>query len=333
MHTRLIPPTALVAVAMPTADTPNLSRTLGVGVAAVALSIGAGGPAAASSNTTEPASSEPAHSEPEHTMAATSGGDATGNTLHITERDYEFHVEGELTAGSVSIAVENLGTEIHEIGMAKLVDGHTVDEARAALESAGEDDDPLEGLVEDDNVIDELGGVQAPGTAYTISGDGIEAGEYVLACFILNSEGVLHAQLGMVSGFTIAEGDANQAPPPDVTYTISDDGVDGPTELAAGDTAIEIVNDSSTDREITLFKVKEGSTLDEVGAFFEAADEGPPDFTNGPIDFLAFVFDGTIDRTITVNLTEGQWVLQTGPEQPFPGNPTQDPHTTLLTVS
>jgi uncharacterized cupredoxin-like copper-binding protein len=319
---------------MHTADTTTLPRTLVVGVAAAALSLGAAGTAAASSDTTEPATSEPAHTEAEHTMVTTSGGEATGNTLHITESDYEFQVEGELTAGSVSIAVENLGSEIHEIGMARLVDGHTVEEVRAALEAAGEDEDPLEGLVEEGSVIDELGGVQAPGTAYTISGDGIEAGEYVLICFIPNSEGVLHAQLGMVSGFTIAEGDANQAPQPDVTFTISDDNLDGPTELAAGDTAIEIINDSSTNREITLFKVKEGSTLEDVGAFFEAADEGPPDFSSGPIDFLAFVFDGTGDRTITVNLTAGQWVLQTpDPEQPFEGDPTQDPHTILVTVS
>jgi uncharacterized cupredoxin-like copper-binding protein len=319
---------------MHTSGTRNLPRRLVVGVAAAALSLGAGGTAAASGDTTEPVRSEPAHTEAEHTMVATATGDATGNTLHITERDYEFEVEGELTAGSVSIAVENLGAEIHEIGMAKLVDGHTVEEVRAALEAAGEDEDPLEGLVEEDSVIDELGGVQAPGTAYTISGDGIEAGEYVLVCFIPNSEGVLHAQLGMVSGFTIAEGDANQSLQPDVTYTIGDDGLEGPTELAAGDTAIEIVNDSSTSREITLFRVKEGSTLEDVVAFFEAADQGPPDFSSGPIDFLAFVFDGASDRTITVDLTEGQWVLQTpNPEQPFDGDPTQDPHTILVTVS
>jgi uncharacterized cupredoxin-like copper-binding protein len=319
---------------MDTAEASNLSRRLVVGVAAAALSIGAAGTAAASSDTTEPASSEPAHSETEHSVVATAGGDATGNTLRITERDYEFLVEGDLTAGSVSIAVENLGAELHEVGMAKLVDGHTVEEVRAALEVAGEDEDPLEGLVEEDNVIDELGSLAAPGTAYTISGDGIEAGEYVLICFIPNSEGVLHAQLGMVSGFTIAEGDADQAPQPDVTYTISDDRLDGPPELAAGDTAIEIVNDSSTNREITLFKVKEGSTLDDVGAFFEAADEGPPDFASGPIEFLAFVFDGGSDRTISVDLTAGQWVLQTpDPEQPIEGDPTEDPHTVLVTVS
>jgi uncharacterized cupredoxin-like copper-binding protein len=320
---------------MQTADTSTLPRTLVVCVATAALSLGAGGAASASSDTTVPADSEPTHTAAEHTMVDTAGGDATGNTLHITERDYEFQVEGELTAGSVSIAVENLGSEIHEIGMARLVDGHTVEEVRAALETAaGEDEDPLVGLVDEDSAIDELGGIQAPGTAYTISGTGIEAGEYVLICFIPNSEGVLHAQLGMVSGFTIAEGDADQAPAPDVTYTVGDDGVDGPDELSAGETVIEIVNDSSTNREITLFKVKEGSTLDDVGAFFESADEGPPDFAGGPIEFLAFVFDGASDRTITVDLTAGQWVLQTpDPEQPFEGDPTQDPHTTLITVS
>ena len=60
----------------------------------------------------------------------------------------------------MSIAVENLGSEIHEIGMARLVDGHTVEEVRAALETAGENEDPLVGLVEEDSAIDELGGIQ-----------------------------------------------------------------------------------------------------------------------------------------------------------------------------
>ena len=303
----------------------TLARTLVVGLTAAALSFSVASTASASTDTTEPG----------HTMDTTAG-DATDNTLHITQRDYEFEVDGALTAGSVSLAVENLGAEFHEIAMAKLIEGHTVDEVRAALEAASEaeDEDPLSGLIEDGSVIDELGGIAAPGTAYTMSGDGIEAGEYVLICFLPNSEGAPHFQLGMVSGFTIAEGEADQAPEADVTYTVSDEGLDGPSELAAGDTSIEFVNDSATDREITLFKVKEGSTLDDVTAFFAAADEGPPDFAGGPLEFLAFVFDGPSDRTMTVNLTPGQWVLQTpDPENPFEGDPTEDPHTLLVTVA
>jgi hypothetical protein len=308
---------------MNSAETPTLARTLVAGLATAVLSLGVAGTASAATDTTEPG----------HTMD-TATGDATDNTLRITQRDYEFQVDGALTAGSVSIAVENLGAEFHEIAMGRLVDGHTVDEVRAALEAATEDEDPLTGLVEEDSVIDELGGVAAPGTAYTMSGDGIEAGEYVLICFIPDAEGVSHFQLGMVSGFTVGEGDATAAPAADVTYTVGDDGLDGPSELAAGETSIEFVNDSATNREITLFKVREGSTLDDVSAFFAAADEGPPDFAGGPLEFLAFVFDGASDRTMTVDLTAGQWVLQTpDPEQPFEGDPTEDPHTLLLTVA
>ncbi len=262
-------------------------------------------------------------------------GAGSGNTLKITERDYEFDVEGEVEAGSVSIAVENSGTELHEIGMAKLLDGKTADDVAAALEAADEEtEDPLEGIVDDDNVIDDLGGIQAPGTAYTITGAGVEAGDYVLLCFIPNSEGTPHFSLGMLTGFTVAEGDASDVPETDVTYTVGDDGLEGPTELDAGDTSIEIVNDSSTNREINLLKVAEGNTIDDVVAFFESAEEGPPDFASAPLDFFAFVFDGASDRTITVDLTEGQWAIQTpDPEQPFEGPPTEDPHTILLTVS
>src|SRR5262245_26557982 len=117
---------------MKSAEYPNLSRTLVVGLTAAALSVSAAGVASASTDTTD-------------------------NTLRITQRDYEFQVEGELTAGTVSIAVENLGTEFHEIAMAKLIDGHTVDDVRVALETATEDENPLTGIVEDDNVIDDLG--------------------------------------------------------------------------------------------------------------------------------------------------------------------------------
>ena len=269
------------------------------------------------------------------TGVAACGDDSNSdNTLQITERDYEFELDGSVEAGSVSIAVENKGEEFHEIAMGKLVDGQTVEDARAALEAANEDtENPLEGIVDDDSVIDELGGVQAPGTAYTITGDDIEAGEYVLLCFIPNSEGTPHTSMGMVTGFTVGEGDVSDVPDPDVTYTISGTGLDGPTQLDRGTTSIEIVNDSSTSREISLLKITEGRTVEDVVAFFEAADEGPPDFATAPIDFLTFVFDAESDRTITVDLTDGQWAIQTpDPEQPFEGSPTDDPHTILVTV-
>ncbi len=256
--------------------------------------------------------------------------EGTENTLRITASEYEFAVEGGLEAGTVSIAIDNVGDEFHEVAVGRLLDGQTVDDARTALETA-DSDDPLEGILEENTV---LGGVQAPGTAYTITGSDVIAGDYVVLCFIPNSGGIPHHSLGMVSGFTVGEGDVSDVPEPDAAYTISDDGLDGPSRLDAGTTTIEIVNDSSTSREISLFKIRAGNTVEDVVTFFESADEGPPDFADGPLDFLAFLFDAESDRTITVDLTDGQWAIQTpDPEQPFEGPPTEDPHTILVTVS
>lgn len=264
------------------------------------------------------------------------GGDTAANVLRITAREYEFDVEGDVDAGALSIAVANDGAEFHELAMSKLADGKTLDDARAALENATDDhdEDPLAGITEGDAVIDDLGGAQAPGTEYAISGTGVEAGDYVLMCYVPNAEGESHYTLGMLTGFTIGEGEAPPTVEPDVTYTASDEGLEGPDTLDAGDTTIEIVNDSSVSREIVFLKIKDGRTVEEVGAFFESAEEGPPDFATAPLEVLAFVFDAEQDRSITIDLTPGQWALTTpDSENPFEGPPDEDPHGTLITVS
>ena len=271
--------------------------------------------------------------------SADAGGDAaegaTGNTLEIIESEYAFNITGEPVAGSLAIDVENAGTELHEIGMAKLLDGKTMDDVRAALEAATpETENVLEGVTEEDAAIDELGGGQAPGTSYSITGPEVEAGEYALLCFIPNSEGVPHFKLGMVASFTVAEGSDDSLPDPAVTYTATDEKTDGPTEVEAGETAIEVVNDTSTNREILLLKLAEGKTVEDAGAFFESAEQGPPDFSNSPFEFFSFMFDAEADRTLTVNLTPGQWAIETpDPENQFEGPPQDNPHLILFTVA
>lgn len=45
------------------------------------------------------------------------------------------------------------------------------------------------------------------------------------------------------------------------------------------------------------------------------------------------MFDAEQDRRITVELTPGEWGIQTpGPEKPFEGPPERDPHQLFFTV-
>jgi hypothetical protein len=272
-----------------------------------------------------------ANDEPE----ATTETDAA-NVLSITARDYSFEVDGDAGAGALTIDVANEGKEWHEIVMAKLQEDKTLDDVREALENAGEDEDPFEAFEEESGTqIDDLGGSQFPQTSYEITGGGVEAGDYALICFVPNEEGKSHWSLGMLGEFTIGEGagDADTGPAPDITYTIGDEGLEGPSEVDAGETSIRIVNDSSGTKELGLLRIKDGKTPKDVADSLAGADEGPPPPATAPFDFFAYVFDAEQDRTISVDLTPGRWALQSGdPEEQTDEPLDEDPFTVMFTV-
>lgn len=272
--------------------------------------------------------------EPAATTAATAAADGE-NVLEITQREYEFEIGGEPVAGTLTIDVTNEGEEWHEIVMAKLQDGKTLDDVRSALEEAGEDEDPFDEFGDENGrVIDDLGGSQFPGTSYQITGSSIVAGDYALICFVPDAEGKPHFSLGMLSEFTIAEGSADEAPEADVTFTADDEKLDGPKQIPAGETTMRIVNDSASTRELGLLRVKDGKTMKDVAESLEGADEGPPDPETAPFDYFAFVFDAEQDRSVTVDLTPGQWAIQVAdPDDESSPPPDEDPYAVVFTVS
>ena len=256
------------------------------------------------------------------------------NILRVTQRDYAFEVEGEPRAGTLTVEVENTGEEWHELAMAKLLPGKTLADVGVALEGAKEDENPLGSVTEAEAVIDDLGGSQFPGTKYAITGSGIDAGDYALICFVPDAKGKSHWSLGMLTGFTVAEDMSDGGPPAAETFTVDDEGLDGPERLDAGQTTMRIVNDSKVNREIGLLKVEDGKTFEDVNKAFESAGDGPPDPATTPLDFFAFIFDAEQDRLITVDLTPGTWAINApDPANPSELPPDKDPFAVVFTVS
>lgn len=266
--------------------------------------------------------------------ACGTGSDA-GNVLTITEREYAFEVEGEARSGTLTIEVENTGKEWHELAMVKLKRGKTLADARKALEEAKEDEEPSFGAIADENeVIDDLGGLQFPGTKYGITGTGIASGDYALMCFLPNAQGKPHWSLGMLAGFTVADERDDEAPEADVTFTVDDKGLDGPERIDAGQTTMRVVNNSKVSREIGLLKIEPGKTVEDVMKSFESSVDGPPDPATAPLDFVAFVFDAEQDRSLTVELTPGQWAINSpDPEKPSELPLDNDPFAVVFSVS
>jgi hypothetical protein len=258
----------------------------------------------------------------------------TSNALHIVEKEYGFEVDGDLNAGAITIDVRNSGKEAHMASFGKLTAGKTVADARVAMKNARPDDqNPLNGLLEEDTPLDDVGNLQFPGTALQATAGEVVPGNYLLICFLPDSSGKPHAALGMMAGITVKDKVEKKLPKADVTFTAGATKTTGPATVDAGETTIEVRNTSGAAREIILAKVKKGKTTEDVDAYFKEAGDNLPDLATSPLEFFALVFDAKQTRYLTADLTPGQWALAVqDPDKSSELPVAKDPAAVLFTV-
>jgi uncharacterized cupredoxin-like copper-binding protein len=128
--------------------------------------------------------------------------------------DYQFIVNGTLTAGEQVLRVINTGSELHEVIFFKLREGRTIDDFWALLEQEmGDESVPDEGETPDEGEMpddDEMPGDFAgaiflsPGIVTYVTQE-LEAGTYILVCFIPSPTHDMqpHAMLGMIQEITV----------------------------------------------------------------------------------------------------------------------------------
>lgn len=109
--------------------------------------------------------------------------------------EYGFRLPEELSAGSTTFRVVNLGDQPHEIFLVQLMPGATVEQVIQAL--AGQAEGPPPGLP--------FGGLQgiAPGESGYFTAD-LAPGNYAALCFIPDAgDGMPHVLHGMVQEFVV----------------------------------------------------------------------------------------------------------------------------------
>jgi hypothetical protein len=241
--------------------------------------------AACGKGETKPASSgDPTTTTTEDTTETTveETDDAEASSIELEGSEYAYETQDDVTAvpaGLVDVVLSNVGDEEHQVSIAKLREGKTMDDFIAL----GDDPRNLAAVVET------YGGPNAvaPGETGTATAS-LGPGEYLFVCFIPAADGQPHAAKGMLLPVTV-EGEVPEAPVPgDAELTLADYefGLDDET-LTAGE--YDIANDGPQPHEIAIYAPVEGKTADDIVEFFtSAAPEGPPPFAPaggiGPID-------------------------------------------------
>jgi hypothetical protein len=201
---------------------------------------------------------------------------APATELTVTAGDYTFGLSATtVAAGRLPVELHNQGAEPHQLMVARLHDGVTIDDY---LGAAAESEASAEALV------DNAGGVNAVDAGATRTGYAdLEPGRYVVLCFLPTPEGPSHLHEGMVAELTVVDEPVVDAPEPTGEITMLDFGFALPAGgLAEADT-YRVVNDGPSDHELALMRIDDGKAFGDVVTFLTGGFRGeqPLDFVGG----------------------------------------------------
>ena len=236
--------------------------------------------------------------------AAAASAQTAPTTVHIIAKDYSFDAPAQISAGLTTLHLMNQGKEVHQAALIKLTEGKTFEDFTTALKAMKPNTPPPSWVVMDGGPNAAMPGGTSEATQL------LDAGNYVLICFIPAADGVPHAMKGMVRGLVVAPSTVAAAPEPTPTstMTLSDYKFDLSTPLKSGQNVVRVENTADQPHEAVVFKLAAGKTQKDFEAWLPTSAKmtAPP-----PGAFIGGVVGLSKGQhaTFNANLDSGDYVL------------------------
>lgn len=196
--------------------------------------------------------------------------EASPREVHFTASDFAFEGPESIEAGMITLVLTNTGETWHHLQLVRLPDGMSYADFQQSLATMQPGSPPPPWL-------HEAGGVNPPspeGPARATTW--VEAGEYVVICFVDTPDRVPHFAKGMMQPLTVTPSTAAPAPlpPREVTLTLVDYAFSFSAPPTAGSHVIRVENGATQAHEIALFRFLPGKGMEDLMAW-AATYEGP----------------------------------------------------------
>ncbi len=193
--------------------------------------------------------------------------------------DHAFVLPSTIPGPLVDIDIVNTGKVAHEIAIAKLRPGTTIEQVITSIKR--HEHNPK-------FVVDDPGGITMLGPGQRLRYQRVlEPGLYEIFCPMPMSDGSSHAERGMVALLTVTNARNGTLPRADSAITLTDKAV-ALGKLKAGTHSIAITNRGTRPHELNIAGVAKMSDLErgeELGRWIEGGQSGPPpinvDFPGG----------------------------------------------------
>jgi hypothetical protein len=276
---------------------------------------------------------QPVQAVPANAASSTAANTPSAQIPQVTikAQDFAFDMPDELPAGFVSITFTNEGQVNHHGYAMRLLEGVTLDQVTAALAA----DDAEQSGAEPPQINDLAFFLPDtdPGKSNQATVE-LAPGDWVLVSFSMDpssGDSTPDWAKGSIQEFTVTDtADTNaseSATPPtaDVTVTIGADDFDMPTELAAGEQTLEIVNNSGADDGYVFFlKLGGDTTVESTLAAFDAMFAGQEPETTPEVSAVGGLMGYNLGKSYytTINFEPGNYAAISsinGEEFPYSG--------------
>ena len=205
----------------------------------------------------------------EQTTATTEAVQATA--VSLTAKDYSFDLPATFKGGLTRFSYDNAGKEPHFAAFAKIADGKTLADVKAAL-TAPPSATPPAGPPPFEDVAAFATGNPGVKGAMTVN---MPAGKYALYCLIASPDGTPHIAKGMIQEVNVTAGTDGALPTPASTMKAVDFGFDSVPALKAGANVVKIRNEGKQLHEINLVELDDGKTVKDLVGWLKQ-ESGPP---------------------------------------------------------
>jgi hypothetical protein len=219
--------------------------------------------------------------------------------LTVTASDYKFDAPDQIPAGLVTVQLVNRGPSPHHVQLLRLTEGKTPVDFQAALQKGAL---PTWALPAGGPNPPEVGGtseVRLP----------LEAGEYMMVCFIPDTAGVPHMAHGMVRSLRVTpatEAVASiAATTADVEMTLVDYDFKLSAPLTPGRHVVRVTNSAKQPHELVFVRLAPHKTPADFARWGEHQVGPAPGTLHGGI---SAIMPGTV-ADVSVDLPAGDYAL------------------------
>jgi hypothetical protein len=192
------------------------------------------------------------------------------SVVTVKATDFKFDAPSSVPAGTITFRLENSGKEVHHLWLVQLLNGKTLADFQKAMDSWTSG--PMPSWVVD------VGGPNEASTGVTADATlTLDAGSYVMVCYVPSPDGRPHVMKGMIKALSVttAGATAPNEPTADITMKMNDYAFDLSKPITAGKHVIRIENLATQSHEVIFGRLLPGKTMQQALTWLNEGQKGP----------------------------------------------------------